>query len=179
MIVAGTTAIVPGCRELSWAFSGSAVSPTGLDGIPTYQAAAPTAPTANPNGVIGMDHVVVLSGRPAHTRAVFEQFGLEARGAKIRADKGPDRSECFFWAGDVLIELVGPVDDLSEQDQPARIWGVTFVVEDFEALQSASDVAIGAPRPAVQEGRMISTLSKEAGLGLAVAFMSPHPKREK
>ncbi len=34
---------------------------------------------------------------------------------------------------------------------------------------------LGEPRAAVQPGRQIATLRKEAGLGPAIAFMTPGP----
>jgi hypothetical protein len=47
------------------------------------------------------------------------------------------------------------------------------VVADLEHTASTLADLLGEPRAAVQPGRRIATLRKEAGLGPAVAFMSP------
>jgi hypothetical protein len=37
---------------------------------------------------------------------------------------------------------------------------------------------VGEPRPAVQPGRRITTVSREAGLSTRVAFIDPEPPRD-
>jgi hypothetical protein len=46
-------------------------------------------------------------------------------------------------------------------------------VPDIAATAAALGHLLGAPRDAVQPGRRIATLRREAGLGPAVAFMTP------
>jgi hypothetical protein len=50
------------------------------------------------------------------------------------------------------------------------------VVADLDALASRLGDLLGAIRDAVQPGRRIATLRETAGLGQAVAFMSPEPR---
>jgi hypothetical protein len=58
---------------------------------------------------------------------------------------------------------------------PARFWGLAFQVRDLDATCQHLGDKVGEPRDAVQPGRRIATLRREAGLGPAVAFMSPGP----
>jgi hypothetical protein len=67
---------------------------------------------------------------------------------------------------------VGPVEP--DGDGPAAFWGLTLVSADLDATRAAlGDELIGAPRDAVQAGRRIATVRRSAGLGTAVAVMSP------
>jgi hypothetical protein len=49
------------------------------------------------------------------------------------------------------------------------------VVKELDALASRLGDRLGSIRDAVQPGRRIATLRESAGLGQAVAFMSPEP----
>jgi hypothetical protein len=46
-------------------------------------------------------------------------------------------------------------------------------VDDLEATGAVLGDLLGTPRDAVQPGRKIATLRPEAGLGPAIAFMTP------
>jgi hypothetical protein len=48
-------------------------------------------------------------------------------------------------------------------------------VEELERTAARLGSLLGEPRAAVQPGRRIATLQEEAGLGPAVAFMTPGP----
>jgi hypothetical protein len=80
--------------------------------------------------------------------------------------------------GEVILEVVqAPADSrIAERpDGPARLWGLAFLVADLEeAIARLGDV-LAEPRDAVQVGRRIAPLRREAGLGPAIAFMSPPP----
>ena len=48
------------------------------------------------------------------------------------------------------------------------------MVDDLDAaVASFSEGHVSEPRPAVQEGRRIATVRRDAGLGLPVALMTP------
>ena len=84
--------------------------------------------------------------------------------------RGWDR---LFHAFRLFVPREGPA--LIVPDGPARLWGISFLVPDMDATAAALGDLLGAPRDAVQPGRRIATLRREAGLGPAVAFMTPGP----
>jgi hypothetical protein len=61
-----------------------------------------------------------------------------------------------------------------DADAPAAFWGLVVVVEDLDRAVAAAGGAVGEPRDAVQPGRRIATVGRDAELGLAVALMTPH-----
>ena len=71
----------------------------------------------------------------------------------------------FVRMGESIVEVVQ-----SDAAHPARIWGLVAIVEDLATLPPE---LVGEPRDAVQPGRRIVTVRPEAGLGTAVAFMTP------
>jgi hypothetical protein len=78
----------------------------------------------------------------------------------------------------VILEVVqAPEGTRIAEDPsgPARLWGISFLVEDLEHTASTLGGLLGEPRAAVQPGRRIATLRKDAGLGPAIAFMTPGP----
>ncbi|HEY8865706.1 MAG TPA: hypothetical protein VIM22_02145, partial [Solirubrobacteraceae bacterium] len=74
-----------------------------------------------------------------------------------------------------ILEVVGPVGD--DASAPATFWGLVVVVGDLDAAVATLGDRVGTPRQAVQPGRRIATLRGEAGLGVPVAFMTPHSPR--
>ena len=86
--------------------------------------------------------------------------------------------QAFFRMGEVVLEVVQAPDGTalrSQPDGPARLWGLAFGIEDMDLTTRALGPLLGDPRPAVQPGRTIATLRRTAGLGPAVAFMTPGP----
>jgi hypothetical protein len=80
--------------------------------------------------------------------------------------------------GEVILEVVeAPAGTAiaADPDGPARLWGISFLVRDMERPAAVLGELLGPPRDAVQPGRRIATLGREAGLGPAVAFMTPGP----
>ena len=145
----------------------------GIDGLATHRAtgaALPAAPTrpggAHPNGVVGIDHVVVTSPDTARTIDSLQAVGLEPRRTR---DHGAMR-QTFFRLGPVILELVGP--PAPDGDGPARFWGIAFTVADLGATARFLGDRLGRVKDAVQPGRRIASLRREAGLALPVAFMS-------
>ena len=76
----------------------------------------------------------------------------------------------FRRLGPAILELVETKDGPSG---PARFWGLVVVVDDLHALAGRLGEQLGSIRDAVQPGRRIATLRASAGLGEAVAFISP------
>ena len=63
-------------------------------------------PAAHPNGSLLLDHLVVFTDDPDRTIREYAELGLEVR--RIR-DLGNGKTQTFFRAGEVVIELVGPI----------------------------------------------------------------------
>ena len=141
------------------------------DGEPVAPAAA-----AHPNGVARIDHVVLMSPDLDRTVEDLRADGFELRRIRDGETPGGSTRQAFFRVGEPILEVVQAPEGTSvarNPDGPARIWGLAFLVEDLEHTASTLGDLLGTPRAAVQEGRRIATLRPEAGLGPAVAFMTP------
>lgn len=60
-----------------------------------------------------------------------------------------------------------------DRDAPCRFYGLAFLVDDLDATARTLGPLLGEARDAVQPGRRIATVRREARLGLPVAFMPP------
>jgi hypothetical protein len=161
--------------EVSWAFDRGDVSISGIASTASAQTVLEsTSPTAHANGAFKVDHIVLASDDPAGTKLQLESFGFVAKGARIVGEEHAQRSQTFFWSGELLLELVGPTSGIGGAAPHARIWGVTFVVDDLDQLARAAGRLVSNARAAVQSGRKIAIASEDAGIALKVAFMSPH-----
>jgi len=142
--------------------------PTGVTTDPAPDGAAPgaTGPVVHRNGAIGIDQVVVTTPDFDRTAAALSGAGIPLR--RVR-DAGGFR-QGFRRLGPSILELVevpgGPVG-------PARFWGLVVVVPDLESLQAQLAPLLSDIRDAVQPGRHIASLAREAGLSPRVAFMDP------
>ena len=87
---------------------------------------------------------------------------------EVETDDGPLR-QGFFRLGEVILEVV---EHARIEDGPARFWGITFAVRDLEAAAHLLGDRLGSIRDAVQPGRRIATVRREAELGLPVALIS-------
>jgi hypothetical protein len=156
----------PGSGIVGWTLTG--IDPTAdIDGLPTEVAAShPPAPVAHENGALGIDHVVVTTNDFARTAAALDRAGIPLR----RAVTSPKRRMGFRRLGPAILELVGIPDG---DPGPARFWGLVVIVEDLDALAARLGDRLGSIRDAVQPGRRIAPLRRSAGLGQAMAFMSP------
>lgn len=124
------------------------------------------------NGVVAIDHVVVMTPDCDRTTASFEAKGIDARRVRsIPLDSG-DRRQTFFWLGDVICEVVGP--DVAQGEAPARWWGLALTVRDLKATVALLGDACTPIKSAVQPGRYVSTLRSQAGLGVPILFISEH-----
>jgi hypothetical protein len=165
----------PGEGIVAWTLSGIPAGVSVIDGLATRVAGpgpapahAPPAPGAHPNGAVALDHVVVLTPDFERTVAALEHAALPLR--RIR-DAGGFR-QGFRRLGPAILELVEAV---GAPAGPARFWGLVAIVEDLDGLAVCLGGRVGAIKPAVQPGRRIATVRTSAGLGPALAFMSPEP----
>lgn len=154
--------LAPGLH--AWGFD-SPVAVADIDGI-AVRAGTPST-FAPPDGVLALDHVVVMSPDIRRTSAALER----ATGAGLRRvrDAGGGVEQAFHKLGDVVIEIVSASDA-----ERAALWGVVLVVADLDAhcAHLGPDV-IAPPRAAVQPGRRIATFRSAAALGVPVALMTP------
>lgn len=130
----------------------------------------------HPNGVTSIDHIVVASGNPGRTVDALEAAGFPKRRERHATDQGAGVVQHFFWAGDVIIELIGPGEDRPLTAEPCKVFGLALVSEDLDATSTFLGDRISPVREAVQKGRRIATLrTRDLGISLPVAIMSPHP----
>ena len=151
----------------SWALDGEHV-PDSIDGLPTERAERGGAQSEHPNGVIGIDHVVVLTPSLERTTAAFAEVGVECR--RVR-EAGEGVRQGFFIVGDLLVEVVDGTG--LEADAPARFWGLTAVVADLDRAADVLGDRLGAIKDAIQPGRRIATIRREAVGGLPLALITP------
>jgi hypothetical protein len=145
-----------------------------IDGLPTTlieeAAAAVTSSTRvepeHPNLALGIDHVVIVTPDFARTSAALDAAGLALK----RVRHAGDRRQGFRRLGPAIMEIV----EAPDADRVA-FWGLTIVVADLARAASHSDGHLSPVRPAVQPGRQIATLAREAGLSTRLAFMDPEP----
>ncbi len=164
-----TVALGRPIQRAAWNFEPS-VADT-IDGIPSDQPAPvqPEAVVDHPNGAVAVDHIVVMTPDLDRTTNALADTGIELR----RSRPIGDREQRFFWAGDTIIEMVGPTEP--EGDRPASIWGLALVSEDLDASKNTLGALLSDPRDAVQPGRRIAAIrTKELGISVTIALMTPH-----
>jgi hypothetical protein len=148
-----------------------------LDGLETMPSnAAPAAGATHPNGTFAIDHVVVISPDLDRTSAVLQEAGFNLRRVREGDTPGGSVRQAFFRMGELILEVVQAPEGTkiaADPSGPARLWGISFLVEDMATPVAALGENLGEPRDAVQPGRRIATVASAAGLGPAIAFMTP------
>jgi hypothetical protein len=141
-----------------------------IDGLPTPvpRVLRPPPFKTHPNGATGIDHVVVFSSDLDRTATALARAGVDLK----RVQESPRGRMGFRRIGPAILEVVQR-DDLGDED--TRFWGLAVVVISLEELQDRLGDLLGPIRPATQAGRRIVTLSADAGVSPALAFMSPEP----
>ena len=160
-----------------WALRG--LDSLDLDGLPTVRSDRPLEPedaTAHPNGVASLDHVVAISSDLDRTVAALLAAGLDLR--RVREEPTPAGAprQAFFRLGEAILEVVQEPREATEGaggDRPAFFWGLAFTAPDIDATAAYLGDRVGEVRPAVQPGRRIATLRRDAGLSLPVALITP------
>jgi len=122
--------------------------------------------TAHANGVTEIDHVVMLTPSLDRTIDDLEGKGIELRRIREGETGMGTYRQAFFRVGRPVLEVV-------EADDPVRLWGITFTTADIDAAADLLGDSLGRVKDAVQPGRRIATVRKEAGLGVPVALISP------
>jgi hypothetical protein len=146
------------------------VEETPVDGLDIRPDSRPIGTgAAHANGTVALDHLVITSHDPQRTRLALEERGFDMR----RTRQMGSRLYTFYRVGESILELVGPA--VPDGEQPARFFGLAFTVADLDATAAHLGPSLGAVKDAVQPGRRIATLHRDAGLSVPVAFMSPGP----
>jgi hypothetical protein len=129
----------------------------------------------HPNGTTVLDHLVVFTDDPDRTTLAYADLGLEAR--RVR-DLGNGTSQTFFRAGEVIVELVGPIAATAAESEGERFFGLSPEVADLDACARLLGDRLGSIKDATQPGRRIASLRHEAcGLTVPIAFISAEPPR--
>jgi hypothetical protein len=145
-----------------------------LDGIPTTRSDADAAmPAGHANGVLAIDHVVLLSPDLRRTVESLTTIGVEPRRERNGELGGRSMRQIFFRAGEVIIEVVGSTETTSAG--PSSLWGITYVVADIDATATYFGDRTAPVKDAVQPGRRITTLRHhELGISVPSAMISAH-----
>jgi hypothetical protein len=168
-----------GKRILGWTLRHCPDPGGDVDGLPTEVVDTddePPGPAAHPNGVVAIDHVVVLTPDSDRTVGVLGRLGIEARRTRdVDAEQyGFAARQTFFRLGEPILELLGPIEP--QGDGPAGFFGLAFTVADLDATQARLGPLLPKVKDAVQPGRRIGTLRhKDVDISVATAFMSPEP----
>ncbi|HEX2264997.1 MAG TPA: hypothetical protein VHH14_01815 [Solirubrobacterales bacterium] len=160
------------------------VESTDLDGLPTARSDRPPPDGAppHPNGVTSLDHVVAISSDLDRTVAALVAAGLDLR--RIREEPTPAGAprQAFFRLGPTILEVVQEPPEATERhggDRPVFFWGLALTAPDLDQTVAFLGDRVGDARPAVQPGRRIATLRRNAGLSVPVALITPPPGGEK
>lgn len=162
-----------GTGIVGWSLRGLPAGPVDdLDGVPTARSPGPAAAlAAHPNGVIAIDHVVLLSPDLVRTVASLAAVGLEPRRERDGELGGRPIRQIFYRLGEVIVEVVGAPGTAA--DGPSALWGLTYVVADIEATVAFLGDRTSPVKDAVQPGRRITTLRHDAfGMSVRTALIS-------
>ena len=148
-----------GAGIVGWSLRGlpSNGSVGDLDGIPTTTSSAlAAAPAAHANGVTAIDHIVLLSPDLGRTVESLVSIGVHPRRERDAELGGRPVRQIFFRLGEVIVEVVGSPETVSEG--PSTLWGITYVAADIDATASFFGDRTTPVKEAVQPGRRITTL---------------------
>ena len=166
-----------GAGIVSWSLRGlpSGVYATDLDGVPTARSAevagVSVAPSTHPNGVIAIDHVVLMSPNLGRTVESLAAVGVHPRRERDGELGGRPIRQIFFRLGEVIVEVIGSPTAAGEG--PSSLWGMTYVVTDIDTTTSFFGDRTAPAKDAVQPGRRISTLRhQEFGMSVPTALIS-------
>ena len=145
--------------------------PAAIDGVRLDRGSV--VPGAeHPNGAFEIDHVVFRSpSLELASEEIAAATGLELR--RIR-ETGTVRQgfHRFPSQGGVRGCIVEIVED--PRAPRSSLWGLVLNVADLDAVvERLGPNLIGEAKDAVQPGRRIATIRKDAGLGVPVALMTP------
>ena len=128
----------------------------------------------HPNGCFGIDHVVLRVPEFSGGRIALEKIvALVAEPAPI-SESEPTILRSTVNMGEAVLELIGPkqLDPFADW----LLWGLVMSVREVDACAELLGSAVGGVKPAVQKNKCITTVRKEAGSSVAMAFLGPPTK---
>jgi hypothetical protein len=158
-----------------------------LDGVPTTRSrpggdigprsgTVPAIAATHPNGVIAIDHAVLLSPDLDRTIESLAAIGVHPRRERDGDLGGRPIRQIFFRFGEVIVEVVGSPATASEG--PSTLWGITYVVADIDVTAGFFGDRTAPVKEAVQYGRRITTLRHhEFGMSVPTALISAPARR--
>ena len=143
-----------------------------LDGIPTKRSGGlPATAATHPNGVVAIDHAVLLSPDLSGTVESLAAVDVHPRRERDGELGGRPIRQIFFRFGEVIVEVVGSPETTAAG--PSTLWGLTFVVVDIDATAAFFGDRTTRVNAAVQPGRRITTLRHdEFGMSVRTAMIS-------
>ena len=146
-----------------------AIDVPSVDGVPVRPGEVVRA-ADHPNGAFEVDHVVLMTDSLERTSSIVaDVLGLEQRRVR-ETDTVRQAFHRFPDQGGVRGCIVEVVE--TTRISGAALGGVVVNVVDLDAACAVAGDLVGAPKPAVQTGRRIATVRREAGLSTALALMS-------
>jgi catechol 2,3-dioxygenase-like lactoylglutathione lyase family enzyme len=139
-------------------------------------APVPLAPVEHPIGAVSIDHIVLFTPSLEASIETYEDMGLRCRRVREVGEGDQLLRQAFFRLDEVVLEVV-QVPEEQLKDGAPRFWGLTVTVSDIDGAVADLGPLCGTLRDAVQPGRRIATIKREAGLGLPVALITPEPTR--
>jgi hypothetical protein len=158
-----------------------------LDGVPTTRSrtdgdiepgsgAVPATAATHPNGVLAIDHAVLLSPDLGRTIESLAAIGVYPRRERDGELGGRPIRQIFFRFGEVIIEVVGPPEAVGEG--PSTLWGITYVVGDIDVTAGFFGDLTTPVKEAIQPDRRITTLRhNEFGMSVRTAMISAPARR--
>jgi hypothetical protein len=145
---------------------------TDLDGLPVKVGPA-LADADHENGVYSIDQVVIATPAFDRTAQVMRDMGLGFKREAVReTEDGTEVRQGFVRSGDAVLEVVHAENVTGEH---AHGWGVGFITADLDKAIHDLEGLIGPPRQAIQPGRRLATIRRDANLGIPVILMDPEP----
>lgn len=161
-----------GAGIVGWSLHGLPTDVEDLDGVPTTPSdSIAAAPAEHPNGVLGIDHVVLMSPDLGRTVEAMAAIGVRPRRERDAELGGRAIRQIFFRLGEVIVEVVGSPETTGPG--PSALWGITYVVADVDATAAFFGGRTTQLKAAVQPGRRITTLKhRELGMSVRTAMIS-------
>ncbi|MFV0523785.1 MAG: glyoxalase [Acidimicrobiales bacterium] len=129
----------------------------------------------HPNGIVGVDHLVVRSPDLDRTVAALSGLGFRVRRTRDVPGSEPPLRQVFGWLGPVILELVGGAEPDPDRTGPATLWGLALIAADIDATADYLGPRLTEPRGAVQPGRRIAAfVTDDLDISVPLAVMTPH-----